>query len=257
MKKVTAFVGSAHKRNTHKAVVQFLNKLQALGNVEVEIVTLSDYKLGLCRGCRVCFDKGEEFCPLKDDRDVLMEKIDASDGVVFATPNYSWGMSGIMKVFVDRFGVALHRPRCFGKTFTSIVTQGIGRGNRIVEDLDFLGTLLGFNTVKGACVTAFDPPSEKDQQKIDRALAELSKRFYASLARPAYPEPSWFMLMGFRMGRTSIRQLLDDRSRDYTYYAEKGWLESDYFYPTHLSPLKKAAGKLFDRMAPTIRTMMA
>ena len=257
MKKVTAFVGSAHKRNTHKAVTQFLNKLQALGDVEVEIVTLSDYKLGYCRGCRVCFDKGEEFCPLRDDRDVLMAKIDASDGVVFATPNYSWGMSGIMKVFVDRFGAALHRPRYFGKTFTCIVSQGIGRGNRIVEDLDWLGTTLGFNTVKGACVTAFDPWSEKDQQKIDRALTALSKRFYASLAKPAYPEPSWLMLMGFRMGRTSIHDTLDDRSRDYRYYAEKGWLESDYFYPTHLSPLKKAAGKLFDRMGPTLRNMMA
>ncbi len=87
MKKVTAFVGSAHKRNTHKAVTQFLNKLQARGEVEVEIVTLSDYKLGHCRGCRVCFDKGEEFCPLRDDRDALWHKIDASDGVVFATPN--------------------------------------------------------------------------------------------------------------------------------------------------------------------------
>jgi hypothetical protein len=162
-----------------------------------------------------------------------------------------------MKVFVDRFGAALHRPRYFGKTFTCIVSQGIGRGNRIVEDLDWLGTTLGFNTVKGACVTAFDPWSEKDQQKIDRALSALSKRFYASLAKPAYPEPSWLMLMGFRMGRTSIHDTLDDRSRDYRYYAEKGWFESDYFYPAPLSPLKKAAGKLFDRMGPTLRNMMA
>ena len=89
MKKVTAFVGSARKKNTYKAVVQFLNNLQALGDVEYEIVTLSDYRLGVCRGCRVCFEKGEEFCPLKDDRDVLFDKITASDGVVFATPNYS------------------------------------------------------------------------------------------------------------------------------------------------------------------------
>jgi multimeric flavodoxin WrbA len=257
MKKVTAFVGSAHKRNTHKAVVQFLNKLQALGDIEVEIVTLSDYKLGHCRGCRVCFDKGEEFCPLKDDRDVLMEKVSASDGVVFATPNYAWQMSGIMKVFIDRFGAALHRPRYFGRTFTSIVTQGISRGNRIVDDLDWLGTTLGFNAVKGVCVTAFDPWSEEDQQKIDKALTTLSKRFYDSLAKPAYPQPSWLMLMGFRMGRTSIHQMLDDRSRDYRYYAEKGWFESDYFYPTPLSPLKKAAGRLFDKMGPMLRNMMA
>src|SRR5512147_2055462 len=124
MKKVTAFVGSAHKQNTHKAVVQFLDNLKALGDVECEMVTLSNYKLGFCRGCRICFDKGEAFCPLKDDWDVLMEKIDASDGVILATPNYTFQMSGIMKAFLDRFGVVCHRPRFFGKAFTSIVTQG-------------------------------------------------------------------------------------------------------------------------------------
>ena len=44
MRRVTAFVGSVHK-NTHNAVVQFLNNLQAIGGAEVEIVTLSDYVL--------------------------------------------------------------------------------------------------------------------------------------------------------------------------------------------------------------------
>ena len=36
------------------------------------------------------------------------------------------------------------------------------------------------------------------------------------------------------------------RSRDYTYYREKGWFESDYFYPIRLGALKKSAGSLFD-----------
>src|SRR5512138_1086207 len=133
MKKVTAFVGSAHKKNTYKAVVQFLNNLQALGDVETEIVTLSDYKLGFCRGCRLCFEKGEEYCPLKDDRDVLFEKLTASDGVIFATPNYTFQMTGMMKAFIDRLGFACHRPRFFGKVFTSIVTQGFGGGSDIVK----------------------------------------------------------------------------------------------------------------------------
>ena len=200
MKKVTAFVGSAHKKNTHQAVVQFLNNLQSLGDVEYEIVTLSDYRLGSCRGCRVCFEKGEEFCPLKDDRDVLMDKIEASDGVVFATPNYSWDMSGIMKIFLDRFGFACHRPRYFGKTFTSIVTQGIGRGDKIVEYFDFLGMILGFNTVKGGCVTALDPRTEKDQQKIDRTLAEQSKRFYASTGKAGLSRANVVQAHGFQDG---------------------------------------------------------
>jgi multimeric flavodoxin WrbA len=257
MKKVTAFVGSAHKQNTHKAVEQFLNNLQALGDVEYEIITLSNYKVGTCRGCRVCFEKGEEFCPLKDDRDVLMDKITASDGVIFATPNYAFHMSGMMKTFIDRFGAAIHRPRYFGKAFTSIVTQGFMGGGDILKNLDLVGRLLGFNTVKGSCITGLVPYSEKDILNMDRSLAAQSKRFYASLSGPAYPVPSWFMLIGFRMGRTTIIEGLDDRSKDYRFYKEQGWFESDYYYPTHLGLLKQFAGKLFDRTAPTIQKLIA
>jgi len=257
MKKVTAFVGSARKKNTYKAVVQFMNNLQALGDVETEIVFLNNYQLGFCRGCMLCFGKGEEFCPLKDDRDVLFEKVAASDGVVFATPNYSYGMSGIMKAFLDRFGFACHRPRYFGKTFTSIVTQGFVRGNEIVEHFDFFAKTQGYNTVKGACLTVLDPRTEKEQQKIDKAIAALSNRFYATLSKPAYPVPSWFMLTGFRMSRSTVSRLSNPDDRDYKYYTEKGWLESDYFYPTRLGVLKTAAGKLFDKVAPTILKLMA
>lgn len=255
--KVTAFVGSAHKQNTHKAVVQFLEKLQALGDVEYDIVTLSDYKLGTCRGCRVCFDKGEQYCPLKDDRDVLFQKIEASDGVVFASPNYVFHMSGMMKTFLDRFGAAMHRPRYFGKAFTSIVTQGFMGGNDINKCLELEGRMLGFKTVKGSCITGLVPYSEKDKQKMDRTLTAQSRRFFAALNSPAYPAPSWYMLIGFRMGRMTVLQGLDERSEDYRYYAKQGWFASDYFYPTHLSPLKRVAGKFFDRMAPTIRKMIA
>ena len=246
MKSVTAFLGSARKKHTYNAVHQFLENLQSLGEVEYEIVALSDHRLGICKGCQLCFDKGEEFCPLKDDRDVLIEKIMASDGVVFASPNYSFQVSAIMKIFLDRLGFVFHRPRFFGKTFTSIVVQGIYGGNKIVKYLDFVGNGLGFNTVKGSCVLSFEPMTEKEKQKIDRSLAKLSKRFYERLVKPAYPVPTLFKLMAFRMARTSIRLELDDSSRDYAYYKDKGWFESDYYYPIRLGALKKVAGSLFD-----------
>ncbi len=256
MKKVTVFVGSAHKHNTHKAVVQFMQNLQALGGVEYEIVTMSDYKLGLCRGCRLCFEKGSEFCPMKDDRDVLLAKIDVSDGVVFATPNYTWHVSGIMKAFLDRVGFICHRPRFFGKTFTSIVTQGFMGGGKIVDYFDFLANTLGFNPVKGVTLTTLDPRTEKAQRKIDKQLTDLSKRFHARLAQPQYPVPSLIMLAAFRAGRSSMIELLDDRSLDYRYYAEKGWLTSDYYYPVQLGLIRNAAGRLFDKMTPAIRNII-
>ncbi len=248
MKRVTAFVGSARKKHTHDAVVVFLSHLQSMGDIEYEIVHLHDYRLAFCKGCKVCFAKGEEHCPLKDDRDVLIEKMMASDGVVFASPNYSFQVSAIMKAFLDRLGFAFHRPRFFGKTFTSIVAQGIYGGNKIVDYLDFVGNGLGFNTVKGSCHTAFEPMTEKEKHKMDTVLAGQARRYYASLENPGYPAPTLLKLIVFRMGRTSVRLELDDASRDYTHYANKGWFESDYYYPTRLGVLKKGAGKLFDSM---------
>ncbi len=92
---------------------------------------------------------------------------------------------------------------------------------------------------------------------MDKAMLELSKRFYATLTKPAYPVPSFYQLMAFRVSRTHIKKMLDDSNRDYRYYAEKGWLESEYFYPTHLGLLKSAAGNLFDRIVPTILKIIA
>jgi multimeric flavodoxin WrbA len=246
MKKVTAFVGSGHKKLTHSAVSQFLDDLRSYGDVETELVTIGDHRIGTCRGCRLCFDRGEENCPLKDDRDMLIGKIMASDGVVLASPNYSFQVSGMMKVFLDRLGFVFHRPRFFGKAFTSIVTQGFYGGKKIVGYLDFVGGALGFNTVPGACFTALDPPTAKETEKRDRALAALGRRFHARMEGPLYPSPSLLKLWGFRMGRTSVRLELTEADCDYRYYTDKGWLGSDYFYPVRLNPLKKAAGRFFD-----------
>lgn len=249
MKRVTAFVGSARKKNTYHAVEQFLNDLQALGEIDSEIVSLHDYNLRACRGCEVCLWKGEELCPLKDDRDVLMNKLMVSDGVIFATPIYNGHVSGIMKMFIDRFAYVCHRPRYFGKVATSIVTYSFARNDGVVEYLDIFMGSLGFNVVKGASVNLNEPRTEKDRQKTDKEQARQAAQFYARLLEPSYPDPTITRLMIFRMFRSMIRQGADNSTRDYQYYSEKGWLESDYYYPTRLGVLKKTAGKFFDTMA--------
>jgi hypothetical protein len=176
----------------------------------------------------------------------------ASDAVVLASPNYSFQVSALMKIFLDRLGFAFHRPRFFGKTFTSIIAQGIYGGEKIERYLDFVGTGLGFNTVKGSCITALEPMTEKEKQKIDTIIAAHSRRFYQRMLKPAYPSPTLFKLMVFRMSRTGMELRLDDRSLDYRYYEDKGWFESDYFYPIRINALKKAFGGLFDAMATRI-----
>ena len=253
MKTITAFIGSARRRgSTCAATRQFLDNLQSLGDIQFEIVFLSDYNLSLCRGCKTCFLRGEEHCPLKDDRDILIEKMMISDGVVFASPNYSFQVSAIMKTLLDRLGFVFHRPRFHGKTFTSIVVQGIHGGSKIVKYLDFVGSGLGFNVVKGNCITALEPMAEKDRLKMTKSIAGHALRFHEQLLKPPYSAPSIFRLMVFRMGRTSIRQMLGNDNRDHTYYREHGWFESDYYYPIRLGLLKTTLGAAFDLIAARI-----
>ncbi len=247
--KVTAFVGSARKKNTWNATEQLMKRLQSLGDIDYEIILLSDYRLEICAGCKTCLDRGEELCPLKDDRDILIEKMMNSDGVVFATPNYSFQVSAIMKIFLDRLGFVFHRPRFFGKTFTSIVAQGVYGGKDILKYLNFIGRGLGFNVVEGTCITTREPVTEKQRKKNDALIEKQAKGFYRQLVKDELPVPSIFELMIFRMSRTSIRLMLDENFRDYTHFAEQGWFESDFFYPVKLNPFKKMAGRLFDLLA--------
>jgi hypothetical protein len=44
------------------------------------------------------------------------------------------------------------------------------------------------------------------------------------------------------------KSTLNETYRDYTYYREQGWFESDYFYPVKLNLFKKLTGKIFDKM---------
>ena len=249
MKKVTAFIGTARKKHTYDATVSFLENVKKLGGVEYEVTALTDYQIGACRGCKLCFQKGEEFCPLKDDRDLLLEKMMASDGVVFATPNYSYQVSGTMKMFLDRLGFICHRPRYFGKVFTSIVAQGIYGGNKINKYLNFLAYSTGFDTVKGSCHTAFEPMTGKDRAEMEALMERHSRRFHRRLMGPNPPPPTVLAVMAFRMARTSMKNTLDEGSADYRYYRDRGWLESGFYYPARLGPHLKAAGLLGEYIA--------
>jgi multimeric flavodoxin WrbA len=247
MKKVTAFIASQQKRATYGAVREFEAQLRSRAELEFEYVFLKDYHLENCRGCTMCFIKGEGNCPFKDDRDVLLRKMSDSDGIIFATPNYAFGVAAPMKTLIDRLAFILHRPRFFGKTFTTIVTQGMFGGGAIVKYLDGkVAKGLGFSVAKGCTIRALGERDEADLKKNTQKIKKAADRFYRKLMRKAPSSPSLFRLMLFRMSRTSIKGMLDDTFCDFRHYKEHGWFEDEYYYPVSLGLLKKTAGSLFD-----------
>jgi hypothetical protein len=77
-------------------------------------------------------------------------------------------------------------------------------------------------------------------------LAKQSRRFHARLLQPAFPAPSLFWLMIFRMTRTALKLTAREEMRDYVYYRDNGLFGSDYYYAVRLGLFKKAAGAFFD-----------
>jgi len=245
-KSVTIIVGSPQKRGaTLRAAEKFASLLDGLGDVKTKILWLGNYKIGACRGCKLCVTRGEEKCPLKDDRDLVVGEMQAADAFVFAAPNYSWHVPGLLKVFLDRLAFALHRPRFHGKSATTIVVAGIAFGGRVRKYLEFVEGNLGFDVVKGSVSMTLEPMTRKALAKMDDHLAKQARRFHKRLMRPAFRTPSLLKLAMFRMGRTGIR-LNAQGLRDWDYYRDQGRFESDYFYPVRLGWPKKMFGATLD-----------
>lgn len=70
------------------------------GGHTVEVVSLKGKSVGFCIGCLTC--QRTQRCVLQDDAAALAEQVKRADVVVFASPIYYYGPSGLLKTFLDR-----------------------------------------------------------------------------------------------------------------------------------------------------------
>jgi hypothetical protein len=59
--------GSHRLGGNTATALNFLKALLEEGGAEVECVNLAELRIETCVGCRLRFEKGERFCPRKDD----------------------------------------------------------------------------------------------------------------------------------------------------------------------------------------------
>ncbi len=244
--KILAIMGSPRKMgNTYKVTKKVEECMRQMGDVEFEYVFLKDLQLGQCLGCQSCFERGEDTCPLKDDRAMLEEKMHQADGVVFASPTYAFNVSGLMKNFFDRFSYACHRPRFF-KSALVLTTSGVGMGaNIMMISFKLVPQTWGFEVtglnVKTNGIPEFNPP----QYKTDKKVAKAAKQFYRSVAA-GRPIPGLFRMAAFVVTQLQIQRIPKEMF-DHRYYQDHGWLEKDasYYYNPQAGMLKKIlAGQL-------------
>jgi FMN-dependent NADH-azoreductase len=103
MKNVLAFNGSPRGKNgnTEKILKPFLEGATQAG-ATAETLYLKDLNIHECLGCYTCHMKTPGICAIKDDMEIVLKKMLASDILVFATPLYVFTVSALLKTLMDR-----------------------------------------------------------------------------------------------------------------------------------------------------------
>lgn len=118
--RVLGLVASQRKLgNTEILVKEALMGAEEEG-AQVDMLRLTDYKILPCDGLAPCVF-GNERCNLEDDFNFIVDKIFASDGLVFGTPCYILESTAIVKQLIDRVFSVNFRSQARGKPAVIIV----------------------------------------------------------------------------------------------------------------------------------------
>ena len=235
--KIVAICGSPRKGNTYK-VLETIEENFPL--IDFKILMLNELNFEMCKGCYSCVMKGEEKCPLKDDRDMLINEMTKSNGVIFASPVYSHMVSALMKNFFDRFGYLAHRPQFFEK-FAMSFTTGAGYGaEHAIQYMDKMAKVFGFEVVPPLDLNIRPGKQSEEAVQNNKSKAiEAFKVFLSRIEKGVRTKPTMNLLVPFHIFK--LVSELDSKSfkADYEYYKDK----KEYYYDTKISPLRSFIAK--------------
>lgn len=245
--KIVVIMGSPRMGNTFHAAERIREILGIPAGSEWEYVMLKDANLAPCRGCFLCLQRGEEYCPVKDDATELERKMKGADGVVFASPVYGMQVTGLMKTFIDRHSYIFHRPRFFRQKALLLSTTGAVGTREVLDYLDLVARIWGFDVAARVGLISsptMDPLSPHRAQENEGKLQEAARSFLAALGRQERPRPGLKDVIVFHAQRAAFGELGDLAPADHTYWTDQGWLEPGrrYFVDVPVNPLYHGIG---------------
>ena len=238
--KILAIISSPRKKNTYNAIKTIESIHKKNYDCEYEYLFLNKVDLKNYTGCHLCLTKGEEFCPLKDDRDIIINKIESADGVILASPNHTMNVNWRMKNFIDRFSYLMHRPSYFNQRFMILITSGSYMG--IKEASNALVHMASGGKVISKIGIMISPGMNiKKREKQSKKLLKEAKKFTAKIKKPFQYNPSFGHLVWFSAFKALYKGEIDESSADYRYYSTK-----EFFVDMNLSFGQKFTLKLFN-----------
>jgi multimeric flavodoxin WrbA len=233
--------------NTNRAVSLIEKQLLSIADkynitLEVEKIQLSRFDVKTCYGCRVCFEKGEDMCTLKDELHVIWEKIHQADGILAASPVYVEDVNGIMKNWIDRMAFNCHRPAFAGKTVYVVTTSGGGSSNHTINTMKNAFTTWGINFAGSSKFrTGKMMNSTEMESRYSSEIKKAAEVFFKALKNKSALRPSLYSLIAFKVQQKCWQKSTQYQDTvDYQYWRRNEWLQRDcnYYIPNKASFLK-------------------
>jgi multimeric flavodoxin WrbA len=220
--KTLVIISSLRKQNTYNTVKQIERIHQDLYPCEYEYLFLNEVNLKTCTGCHLCIVKGEQYCPLKDDRDTIIDKIESADAVILASPNHTLNVNWLMKNYIDRLSYLMHRPKFFNKRFMILITSGSYMG--VKEALHALSPIVsGGRIISRFGIMNSPGMNDSKRRKEERKISAEAKKFALNMRKSHKISASLMNMLWFSAFKASSIVYADHFPADLKYYENKNF----------------------------------
>jgi multimeric flavodoxin WrbA len=188
---------------------------------ETELIDLCDSRVTPCTACEGCLFNG--ICVFDDDVPLIIERMKAADGIIFASPVYIDNVSGQMKIFFDRLADAIHYQILHGKYGCSVATTHSSGGEEIVAYLNHVLNYLGMVSVGGLSVATGGNAEAVDSMAPSARV--LGKRL-AEAVRDGYSDTKQEgeMAGNREFFKEIVVENRDFRTEEYERWERMGWI---------------------------------
>ena len=224
--KITLIHGQNHKGSTYH-----IGKLLAeqFGDSDIQEFFLPKDLEHFCMGCYQCIEN-EEKCPFYNEKNRIMQAIEAADLLIFTTPTYCMRASASMKAFMDlTFTYWMsHKPRkCMFSKKAVVISTAAGTGTKsAIKDVTNTLFYWGVPYIKeyGIAVQAmgWEQISDKKKKKIKEDITKLARKLQKEKIHVGVKTRFMFHMMRMmQLNNWGASKMEKD------YWKQNGWLDKE------------------------------
>ena len=172
--KITILNGSPRANGNTEIMAKEFEKGAKEAGHEVTLINLAGKKVTGCLGCQYCFSHNGE-CVQKDDMADILQVLDKTDLVVFASPIYWFDITAQLKCVIDRMYARVKIGFNFTKTALLLDSGANGVYEAALAQYKAMCSYLKWESVGEICIPNMTQKGSMNTSAMLQNVYELGK----------------------------------------------------------------------------------